>query len=176
MICFILADIYYWREIPHQEKLPIRVLHVGLYVKKYIIWDAIQVYRMTFIMSAGVLSRSNMYNKSPADRLPQHEKVRLRGLWCFPWCYSKQIVEQTIEFPVILDVMTFMWRHSDGWYCHMLLFTYVFHRNLRSCVFHQTKQNFVLFCIWQKRTVQTSFYVPYIPSLWILLLKHLRSG
>ena len=62
---------------------------MGLYAKKYIIWDAIQVYRMTFNMSAGVLSRSNMYIKSPADRLPQHNNVmkwkRFPRYWTFLW-------------------------------------------------------------------------------------------
>ena len=87
-VLFLLTYIIE-REIPHQQKLPIPVLHVGLYAKKYIIWDAIQVYRMTFIMSAGVLNRSNMYNKSPADSLSQHNNVmkwnRFPRYWPFLW-------------------------------------------------------------------------------------------
>ena len=32
-------------------------------------------------------------------------------LWCFHWCSSEQTVGQTVEVPVIWDVMTLMWSH-----------------------------------------------------------------
>ena len=31
----------------------------------------------------------------------------------FLWCYPEQIVEQTLEWPVIWDAMMFMWRHYN---------------------------------------------------------------
>ena len=34
-------------------------------------------------------------------------------LWCFLWCDPEQIVEQTIEMPVIWDTMTLTLRHTN---------------------------------------------------------------
>ena len=34
-------------------------------------------------------------------------------LWCFLWCDPEQIVEQTIDIPVIWDTMTLAWRHTN---------------------------------------------------------------
>ena len=36
----------------------------------------------------------------------------------FLWCYLEQIVQQTLEWPVISDAMKFMWRHYNDIVLH----------------------------------------------------------
>ena len=51
-------------------------------------------------------------------RLPvvsHHKGPSYAEFWCFRWCSLKQTVEQTVELPVIWDVLTLMWLYFNRW-------------------------------------------------------------
>ena len=41
------------------------------------------------------------------------ESTSKTELWCYPWCQPEQVVEQTINFLMIWDVMMLMWRNCN---------------------------------------------------------------
>ena len=52
-------------------------------------------------------------------RLPvdsHHKGPSYAELWCFRWCSLKQTGEQTVELPVIWDVLTLMWLCCNRWF------------------------------------------------------------
>ena len=39
------------------------------------------------------------------------QRTIVTEFWCFLWCMPEQMVEQTVEFPVICNAMALMWHH-----------------------------------------------------------------
>ena len=55
-----------------------------------------------------------LWGESTGHRWIHLTKASVVEIWCFRWSASEQTVQQTIETPVIWNVIAFICRHSNG--------------------------------------------------------------